>query len=62
MTRPSAKEIKVIADVAGTTEAVARPDGSNPFETPAPGKTAAPARAPTPTPPSPYAGAPLKPR
>ena len=33
----------MIADVAGRTEEVSKPDGSNPFETPAPTKTAAPA-------------------
>jgi len=50
----------VLADVGGRTEEVARPDGTNPFETPAPAKTAAPAR--TPTAPSPLGNAPLKPR
>lgn len=50
----------MIADVAGRTEEVSKPDGSNPFETPAPTKTAAPARTPTPS--SPYGNAPLKPR
>jgi hypothetical protein len=50
----------MIADVAGRTEEVAKPDGSNPFETPAPAKTAAPPRTPAPV--SPYGNAPLKPR
>ncbi len=50
----------MIADVAGRTEEVARPDGSSPFETPGPAKTATPVR--TPTPASPYGNAPLKPR
>jgi hypothetical protein len=49
----------VIEDVAGRTEEVARPDGSSPFETPAPTKAPTPVR--TPTPPS-YGGAPLRPR
>ena len=49
----------LIADVAGRTEEVARPDGSNPFETPAPGRTPAPARTPTA---SATGNAPLKPR
>lgn len=50
----------LIADVAGRTEEVARPDGSNPFETPAAVKAAAPPRTPTPS--GPYGSAPLKPR
>src|SRR5512140_435413 len=50
----------LIADVAGRTEEVARPDGSNPFETPAAVQTAAPSHAPTPA--GPYGSAPLKPR
>ncbi len=50
----------VLADVAGRTEEVARPDGTNPFETPAPRRTAAPARKPTPA--SPLGNAPLNPR
>jgi hypothetical protein len=33
----------VLADVAGRIEEVARPDGTNPFETPAPARTS-PAR------------------
>lgn len=52
--------VVLIADVGGRTEVVARPDGSNPFETPAPARTAIPARAPSPSPP--YGNAPLKPR
>jgi hypothetical protein len=50
----------VLADVAGHADEVAHPDGSSPFETPAPAKPTAPAR--TPTPQSPTGNAPLKPR
>jgi hypothetical protein len=49
-----------LPDVAGRTEEVARPDGTNPFETPSSTKAAAPPR--TPTVPSPLGNAPLKPR
>lgn len=52
--------VVVLADVAGRTEEVTRPDGTSPFETPAPAKTAAPPW--TPTAPSPLGNAPLKPR
>lgn len=50
----------LLADVAGHTEEVARPDGTSPFETPASVKPTAPARTPTPN--SPLGNAPLKPR
>ncbi len=50
----------VLGDVAGHADEVARPDGSSPFETPAPAKPTPPAR--TPTPQSPTGNAPLKPR
>ena len=49
-----------LADVAGRAEEVARPDGTSPFETPAPARTAAPPRTPAAT--SPLGNAPLKPR
>lgn len=52
--------VVLLADVAGRTEEVARPDGANPFETPAPAKTATPPRTPTAS--SPLGNAPLKPR
>lgn len=57
---PNDAVLVLIADVGGRTEEVARPDGSNPFETPAPAKTAAPVRAKTPS--SPTGDAPLRPR
>jgi hypothetical protein len=50
----------VLADVAGRAEAFSRPDGTNPFEAPAPTRTAAPTR--TPTAASPLGNSPLKPR
>lgn len=50
----------VLADVAGRTEEVARPDGTSPFETPAPDRATSPARKPTAA--SPLGNAPLKPR
>lgn len=50
----------VLADVAGRTEEVARPDGTNPFETPASTRAASPAKKPSAT--SPLDSAPLKPR
>ena len=37
----------VIADVSGRTEEVARPDGTNPFETPAAARSGVTARKPT---------------
>lgn len=52
--------VAILADVAGRTEEVARPDGTNPFETPAPSRTIAPAR--TPTAASPLGNVPVKPR
>lgn len=48
-----------IADVAGKTEEVAKPDGTSPFEKPEPTKAAAPAKTPTP---GPLGNAPLRPR
>lgn len=54
------KVVVMLADVAGRTEDVARPDGTNPFGTPASAPTAARARAPTAAPP--LGNAPLKPR
>lgn len=50
----------LLADVAGRTEEVARPGATNPFETPASAKPAAPAR--TPTPDAPLGNSPLRPR
>ena len=52
--------VVLLPDLGGKPEALARPDGSNPFETPAPAKTAAPHRTPTAS--SPLGNAPLKPR
>jgi hypothetical protein len=49
-----------LADVAGRIEEVARPDGSNPFETPAAMKTPGPVRTPTAS--SPLDNVLLKPR
>ena len=51
--------VVLLADVAGRTEEVARPDGTSPFDTPAPTRAASPA--PTHAPSS-LAGAPLRPR
>lgn len=49
----------VLGDIAGRTEEVARPDGTNPFEKSEPTKAASPPKNPTP---APLGGAPLTPR
>ncbi|MFI5119823.1 MAG: hypothetical protein ACHQM4_05385 [Thermoanaerobaculia bacterium] len=52
--------VVILGDIAGRTEEVARPDGTNPFETPASARAASPARKPTA--PSPADSSPSKPR